>query len=48
MKIKLRGKIWKQITKEEFVKLNEDSAVFQDWRGERTYFREIKIKEKTK
>jgi len=44
-KIILRGKIWKQITKEEFFK-EWRVATFVDYHGEITYFKEIKKEEK--
>jgi len=43
MKIKLRDKIWKQITKEEFFK-EWHIATFVDYYGEVTYFKELKSK----
>lgn len=50
MKIKLRGKIWEQITQAEHRKLEgSHSAIFFDtYYNEITYFKEITIKKKEK
>ncbi len=48
MKIKLRGKVWKQITLKEFKDLelnNGEIALFEDTWGEKTYFKLISQKE---
>ena len=48
MKIKMRGKIWKQITPKEFRKTDEDTALFLEYRyDEKTYFKLVKIADKT-
>ena len=45
MEIELRGKKWKQITKEEYIKFGgAHRATFHDWNyGEITYFKEVPI-----
>lgn len=46
MIIELRGKRWKQVTKEAYIDLKETHrATFHDWNyGEITYFKEVDAK----
>ena len=42
MKIKIRGKIWKQITPKEFKETRGNTAMFIDYTyDEKTYFKEV-------
>jgi len=44
MEIKLRGKVWKQITPKEFRETKENTAMFIDYKyDEKTYFRQINV-----
>ena len=48
MKIKLRGKTWKQITEQEFIRTKEEVATFSDYKHhELTFFKLVKITAKT-